>query len=1258
MISMTPFSLQVEDLTNIGPDRAVEFFRRLLWAEASRTGVGKHLIHVPQCINASDGGIDAHIEDASPSTDEVIPRGSSGFQIKSSDLSPSESRKELHLHGDVKKSIKPEIKRVLDRSGTYVLVLFADLTGEKKEEIEQALKEELSALGYSMQKVRVYTANQISSFAENFPALVAWFNNDWNQCLPYTGWADNLDVKVPSVFVPDDQRIKYTEEIREKLRNPDGECPIYRITGLSGIGKTRFVFETLSPDDIKNRTIYVRADSFRDSTLYNLLQLNHNLSAIVVVDDCDLQVHDELVRSFSARGPRLALLTLSYDFANIPPPSLVYRLDPLDTAPMEEIIKKAAPGLPSNFIRRLADFADGYPRIAVLLAETYVAKPDSSEELLRISDDALMNRLVGGRTDVTSEYFGKTKKVLTGLSLFSKVGFEGDFSIESQWVAELVNVDWNDFKNIVQAQRRRGIIQGQYFIYVTPFMLRVHLLNEWWESHGLSKEDFEGFILSIPEAFRADLLHRFIENIPYIHATKKGRDFARAVLGERGIFSDGTALKTKLGADFFLKLTEADPDSALGCLLRTVGTWNRHELVEFTVGRREVVWALERIAVWRHLFMDAARLLLDLGEAENETCSNNASGVFAGLFSPMAATEASPQERFPILKEALESISPEKCALGLRACDYALESRHFVRSLGAEYQGLKKEPKLWKPQTYAELFDAYSQAWQLLRERLERYSDHEREEVVNILLRHARGLGRFTDLADMVIDTMNQLVQRRYVPRKKILATIIQILNYEGRELPPPTRHRWEQLKETLTGRDFSSLMRRYVGMDLLEDRFDEEGKRVDQTQSHIETLAEEVIGNKELLHAELNWLVTTEAQNGFRFGYELGKKDKGFLLLPILLAAQRSATQDPSAYFLSGYFRALFEGDRDGWENQLEDLLEDSRLNIWIPELTWRSGMSDQGALRVLRLAERKVIGIDQLRMFCFGSVVGQVSESVFKRWIGFLLSCQELSAVSIALDLYQFYYTRKESKQLLPEELTLKLLTHRLLFEKIQSGYRDQMDEYHWTEIGRAFVGKYPERSLELANKVLEHFGEEGTIVQGFHSQTQAVLNEIARRYPRDVWKLITKYLGPPIDSRAFCIKEWLRGGEFFDAGDGAILLFPTEEIWAWVDEDLENRAWYIASFVPNKFSREEGKICLAREVLVRYGDREDVRRNLMANFSTEGWVGPGSLHYERKVKALLDFKKDEENQNVRSWIDQYISSLEHSILRERIEEERRGL
>jgi hypothetical protein len=73
----------------------------------------------------------------------------------------------------------------------------------------------------------------------------------------------------------------------------------------------------------------------------------------------------------------------------------------------------------------------------------------------------------------------------------------------------------------------------------------------------------------------------------------------------------------------------------------------------------------------------------------------------------------------------------------------------------------------------------------------------------------------------------------------------------------------------------------------------------------------------------------------------------------------------------------------------------------------------------------------------------------------------------------------------------------------------------------------------------------------------------------------------------------------------------------------------------------------------VLVRYGKRSDVRDNLKANFSSEGWV-PRACITKRKSRSS-SVKKDESHPNVKRWIDEYVAALDRRIERARIDEER---
>jgi hypothetical protein len=158
----------------------------------------------------------------------------------------------------------------------------------------------------------------------------------------------------------------------------------------------------------------------------------------------------------------------------------------------------------------------------------------------------------------------------------------------------------------------------------------------------------------------------------YANASEVVTNIVSIVLSPDGAFLKDGLLKTELGSNCFLSLTDANTVAALEAFEATIGAETRERLLELITERRRIVWALEKIAVERSLFTRAARLLLRLAEAENEhRYGNNASGSFAGLFSlglgRTAPTQAPPSERFPALASALSSESQHQRTVAVNA---------------------------------------------------------------------------------------------------------------------------------------------------------------------------------------------------------------------------------------------------------------------------------------------------------------------------------------------------------------------------------------------------------------------------------------------------------------------------------------------------------------------------------------------------------------------------------------------------------------
>lgn len=252
----------------------------------------------------------------------------------------------------------------------------------------------------------------------------------------------------------------------------------------------------------------------------------------------------------------------------------------------------------------------------------------------------------------------------------------------------------------------------------------------------------------------------FGEMIEYAHAAPVSKKLVSDLLGPDGLYADAEWLKTKAGGRFFFSLSLADPRSALRLLQRTIGRMRRDELLQFGEGRRSVVWALENMALHTDLFRPSAELLLALAEAETETWSNNASGVFASLFSlgygELAPTSLEPEHRLPILTKALAGGGLRR-QLALKAFDTALNMHSISRWGGDQPFRFNERVQRWLPKTYGEWFEAYKLYWATLRANLPNAKPDFRREIAHILLSHVRGLLGAEYLHEEVLDTVTEL---------------------------------------------------------------------------------------------------------------------------------------------------------------------------------------------------------------------------------------------------------------------------------------------------------------------------------------------------------------------------------------------------------------------------------------------------------------------------------------------------------------------
>jgi len=1264
------YTITRDNLAGLTPDQAVRLFSDLLCAEAMANGVLTSAISVPFAVDTPDGGVDAELTGVTGTPGQgLIKPGRTRYQIKTGSFSLAATKtdaQDILLNG-ARDALKPKIKSCLDNDDTLVVVLFGSDNPEPEDDAVVAkFKEVLKPFNaqYESAKIEVFRPNQLIRFLEPYPSLRIKLLGRGN--LPFydlESWGGTTEMQ--QALVLGDPQNGFIDNFRQNIF-PNNKPVHIRIIGEPGIGKSRLALQSLKADGLQNLVIYCESpEQLLGSSLINhLTRRDSTWNAILVVDECNFTARTDIWNRIQPHSPRIKLVTIYNEEDESKGQTTYLDVPRLSDDQIQDII--VSYGFPKDDTHRWAAYCDGSPRVAHVIGWNLKENPDN----LLASPDTIdvWKRYVAGRDAPDSEAAQRRHIVLRWLSLFKRFGYQDPLKEEAKLIAEKIKreeqIEWREFQRIVDELRRRKILQGETTLYITPKLLHIKLWAEWWDLHG-STEDFDvdNFRTINPDSqppvtLNDQLMDWFFEQFRYANESKVAPNVVAKLLSPEGPFGGLDFLDTDRGSRFFLYLTETDPANAIKRLKDTIGKLTREELKKFGDGRRNVVWALQRIVVWRRHFADAAELLLKLAVAENETWSNNATGVFTSLFSPgygrVAASEASPQERFPVLKTAMQSSEKERRQLALKAASHALETDFFSMDIGAEYQGLRKGPSLWMPKTYAELHEAYEIVWDLLVEKTKQEPQDEAREATKILLDHSRTIITIQRLTDKVIATIRDLATK---DKQEALSTVVTIIHYDKKRLPEEVVVKLRQLQDDLTGTGYHSLLERYVALDLLEDHFADNGEQVDQIGEKIKVLAEHSIEHPQDFKKELGWLISGKPQNGHRFGYALGQADESWSLLPTLLDGQRKAEPDVGAFFLGGYFRALREKDSRQWEKELDTLAADKDLSRYVGELSWRSGMSDRAASRILKLAKEGVIKTGEFRMFGIGSAIEPLSESALLEWVEYVLRQPERFAVSIALDFLEFYYVMK-SKGPLPQDVTKRVLLDDRLFTPTKEQV-DQMEDYHWSKLAEAYVDAYPNSAPAIADKMLEHFDEDGTITGGIlHKETQNLLNKIAERNPEHVWESVKKHLVLPIGMTGYRITYWLKGKIQFGEGrgGGALTLFPSEKLWEWIEEkEPKRRARFAAEFVPSVLFRDENRICFARELLVRYGQYEDVRSALRSNFITEGWSGSASSHYIQKRQGLLDFKDGETDPNVILWIDEFVEGLTAQIKQEKIREER---
>lgn len=1245
-----------EDLGRLSPEEAVAFFVDLLRAEATSLGIPLTAIHAPLSTSAPDGGVDIVVNapDVTNGRGLIIP-GLNCYQVKSGkNVQFGDNGWGRLLCNGNRGILPPKVEACIGEGGRLAAVLFGVDKPSRKVTPVDSLKQYLRKHhSYERAKVAVWQQSDLLGFLGLYPSLQRRLKHTESTFRDHDSWS-----KVPEMqqnpFVGGERQDTFVERVRVKLRQASGVLADVRITGMPGSGKTRIVREITNTDDLRPLTMYF--DRPLPDTYAILDRMAREGScAVVVVDECEENEWEKLRDRAGGTGGRVKLVTIH----NGRKRAETEHLPELDLNQIKRIIYGYIDNMKDDTVDGLAKLCEPSPRYAHRLAARL--KNGGLPVIDQINEDSVHNMYIANNLQVSSSEFQRRKAVLMWFALFEKVGYVGRHYSDTDFLAAKI-AEWEgmrrgEFNRVVDELRSLKILQGHHTLYVAPTLLHLWLWREWWRINGNSFDLDEftkagsgnGVTLSMTD----DLFNWFSNMFVNARMSDDAASAAKQLLGRCGPFEWIGAWKSERAAPLFYALATADPDSALLLLERTVGTWSYEDLEEFTVGRREVMWSLERMVRGGDNFEAAADVIARLAAAETEEHVGSATNIFTRLFTltsgNLAYTLAGTSRRLDYLECVLLSDDRRRRLLGIEACRLALESVHFSRldyDTGEMMRGSVKGTRLGRG-----VFGAYKRVLYMLVDRMGTMDSEERKRAVLVILSRVEELSRFKALSEHTARVTRRLYDEDWADRSALIRAVETILSIDSKKMTPRAAAVWKRLAHDLAGKTYGDRLRRYVGMDIPTDtigRGSERG-RSGKVIPQIKKLVEEAVRNPKVLLNESQWIFGRGVHNAALFGEELARQDGKFSLLPRLLRALSDAPE-PSDPLLGGYMRQVHDGNVETWEDALDKMADDPLLAPLVPKITRWSGMTDRAWNRITTLYRIGTIEKSGVGIFAHGWFPRALTERAFVEALEIMLDNPSDEDMENALALLHGGCVGDGARHKLPANESYKIITSELFLPREgRIGVKD-MDHYGWKDVTVLLAQQCPSRIEDMSNAFFEGIGTEGSIFDTPHPVALEALDYMGSKNPDALWDAATRHISFPPDHKTGQIMRWAGGrisaprSEMEGPSTPFFHVVTKERIWEWIDEDRDARAALLAKYVPRQIMR--GKRCIAREIISKYGDSDTVRREMHAHFSTGAFIGSGVKHHKKKMEECMEWMKGETDNVVLRWLRERSAQIQADI------------
>lgn len=976
------FELEPADLSALNDADLREMAGRLSEAELIRQGIQPSCVLWGGAQEAADGGLDVRVNESTElSRPSFVPRENTGFQVKKNSMGKAACTKEMLEKG----SVKPVIANLASKKGAYIIVSGKDDCSDKM------LSERLLGMRKAVESLTdkddllldFYGRDRLAAWLRQHPGVALWVRSRLGKSLsgwtPFGRWAAtppdqddefllddhpcvidaNSQGKEPMVIA---DGIRLT---RQRLR---GAGSTVRITGLSGVGKTRFaqaLFETDVGEDALPASNVIYADLGDDisptaSELTSYLIAN-DFAVYVVLDNCPPGVHRNLQKKVSLNSAKLSLLTIEYDISDDrPEETKVVHLEPSSEETVSKLVQKRFPVLGRVNADKIAEFAGGNARVAIALA----SRVDADETLTNFSDEDLFQRLFSQRKGITDSLL-ESAEILSLVYSFNVS--QSEYNDELGVLATIGGLERRTLnRSHAELLRRQLSQQRGNWRAVLPHALANRIARRALQNITPAEINSELFKRENLRLFKS-CAHR----VGYLHDFEPARQLANTWLQSGGLLHDIASCDEELL-------------SALGYIapvfpytvLASIETASNDPVFASRNNKHFYVFVrlLRQLAYEDESFDRAAEIILKFAETEKAGENNN--GVvdqLRSLFSLyLSGTQAIPKRREAFLNRLLSSGNPRHEEIAGELFHSAFEASHWS-SRGTFGFGARRRDSGWRPKTHGEKLDWYTGFIELLKPILTSNNEVSQKWAKDLLADHFRGLWSAAGCFDILEEIVCEHASGGRWP--EMWMSIKQTIYFDGKTHPPDFRTRLERLEGLAAPSDPYSEIEAYAltntwkHTEVKGGNYTEKSKDVREKIIRLGELAASVPEYLEKLGPRL-WEKHIDALWSFGEGFAKGSADQSaaFEFLVGLMQGQELEQVHPILF--SGFIHAVHTEEPNMARQLQERVIEIPELKPHFVYLLGATPIVAWGAKKLLEMARTGELDAWRFEQICYGRV------------------------------------------------------------------------------------------------------------------------------------------------------------------------------------------------------------------------------------------------------------------------------------------------